>query len=182
VILARRKSGKTAFVQRIFNQLWTQNGPVIPFYFSFDESKIWYPDLAIKYYCAFASQYIAFLERDEELVRTPLSLEAIHDIQHKLIMMSEADVIERGSADIDFHGLQDGTLNLILRHRLEKEINGFQPDLKQAFNEKLAEKSHQLQGQLNQLSGYFAEYQLAIAFRIKFSRFHAEVSLRETSA
>jgi len=415
VILARRKSGKTAFVQRIFNQLWTENGPVIPFYFSFEETKIWYPELAIQYYCAFASQYIAFWERDEKLVRTPLSLEkikeyalanamtvfvddidflrqnqamgnytlmwntacsaphriadvyqqrflvildefqyiteyvyptpdfqtpcietlagsyhtlaeskiapmlvtgsytgwllkiigkyleagrlkhtrfspylteaeglqavyqyahflkepitnetafqinqlclsdpffiscviesdsqnkdlttsegvidtvnyeisdrqsemsktwneyllltlqkvndqhakslllylnkhadrdwtpqelktelqlplTIHDIQHKLIMMSEADVIQRGSSDIRFQGLTDGTLHLILRNRLEEEINGFQPDLKQAFNEKLAEKSHQLQGQLNHLSGYFAEYQLAIAFRIK---------------
>jgi hypothetical protein len=416
VILARRKSGKTAFVQRIFNQLWTQNGPVIPFYFSFEESKIWYPELAIQYYCAFASQYISFLEQNEELVRTNLSLEkikeyalakgmtllvddidfllqnqamgnytlmwetacsaphrfadvyqqrflvilddfqyinksvypdqhfqtayietlagsyhtlveskiapmlvigsyavwfmkimgkyiieaarlkhtrfspylsekeglqavyqyahflgepitnetafqinqlclsdpffiscviesdyqnkdltteegvidtvnyeisdrqsemsktwneyllftlqkvndqhakslllylnkhaerdwtaqelktelqlplTINEIQHKLIMMSEADVIQRGSSDIRFQGLTDGTLHLILRNRIEEEINGFQPDLKQAFNEKLADKSHQLQGQLNQLSGYFAEYQLAIAFRIK---------------
>jgi hypothetical protein len=40
VILARRKSGKTAIVQRIFNQLWSENGAVIPFYFSFEESQI----------------------------------------------------------------------------------------------------------------------------------------------
>ncbi len=79
VILARRKSGKTAIVQRLFNQVWSENGAVIPFYFSFDESKIWYPNLAIKYYCVFASQYISFLERDEELVRTPLSLEEIKE-------------------------------------------------------------------------------------------------------
>ena len=32
VILARRKSGKTAFVQRLFNQLWSANGDVIPFF------------------------------------------------------------------------------------------------------------------------------------------------------
>ncbi|MEM7534885.1 MAG: hypothetical protein AAF639_22095 [Chloroflexota bacterium] len=30
VILARRKSGKTSFVQRIFNQVWSQNGMVVP--------------------------------------------------------------------------------------------------------------------------------------------------------
>jgi hypothetical protein len=30
VILARRKSGKTAIVQRIFNQVWSENGLVIP--------------------------------------------------------------------------------------------------------------------------------------------------------
>jgi hypothetical protein len=78
-ILARRKSGKTAFVQRIFNQLWSENGAVIPFYFEFGENKIWYPDLAIEYYCSFASQYISFLERDEKLVMYPLSLEEIRE-------------------------------------------------------------------------------------------------------
>ncbi|MBF0119284.1 MAG: restriction endonuclease [Desulfobacterales bacterium] len=77
VILARRKSGKTAFVQRIFNRLWSENGAVIPFYFAFTEDKIWYPDLAIKYYRVFASQYISFLERDKKLVKEYLSLDEI---------------------------------------------------------------------------------------------------------
>jgi len=66
VILARRKSGKTAFVQRIRGKLWSENGAVIPFYFDIAENPIWYPDLAIDYYCAFASQYISFLERDRK--------------------------------------------------------------------------------------------------------------------
>jgi len=77
VILARRKSGKTALIQRIFNQVWSENGSVIPFYFSFEENKIWYPDLAIQYYCTFASQYISFLERNEKLVSKLLPLEQI---------------------------------------------------------------------------------------------------------
>jgi hypothetical protein len=76
VILARRKSGKTAFVQRIFNQLWSENGAVIPFYFEIAENKVWLPDLAISYYRAFASQYISFLERDE-ITAEPLSLPEI---------------------------------------------------------------------------------------------------------
>jgi hypothetical protein len=78
-ILARRKSGKTAFVQRLFNQLWTENGAIIPFYYEFGENNIWYPNLAIKYYCTFASQYISFLERDENLVGKLLSLEKIRE-------------------------------------------------------------------------------------------------------
>ncbi len=419
VILARRKSGKTAFVQRIFNQLWSENGRVIPFYFDFGENKIWYPDLAINYYRTFASHYISFLERDEQLVNNLLSLsqireyglansnqrfvddvdsfradkesglhdsmwntaysaphrfaaafdtrflvildefqnitqyvypdqhyqtapietlagsfhyhveskiapmlvtgsyvgwlinvidnyleagrlkrtrmspyltsddglEAVYkyaaflkepitnetavqinelclsdpffiscviqsefegkdltdfegvintvhyeisdrdsemsmtwneylystlssvndtyakqmllhltqqnneywtpqqlkkelsiplkesDIQQKLLLLSEADLIDRGVSDVQFRGLTDGTLNLILRNRLEEEIIGFAPDLKQEFHLKLAPESsaenNTLQGKLNQLSGYFAEYQLATAFRIK---------------
>jgi len=79
VILARRKSGKTSFVQRIFNQIWSENGEVIPFYIDIPERKIWYPNLAIRYYREFASQYISFLERDETLVRESLSLEEIRE-------------------------------------------------------------------------------------------------------
>jgi len=79
VILARRKSGKTAFVQRLFNQLWSHYGQVIPFYFSVPESKMWYPNFAISYYTAFASQYISFLERKVEWVRQPLSLDQIKE-------------------------------------------------------------------------------------------------------
>ena len=79
VILARRKSGKTAFVQRIFNQLWSANGAVIPFYFEIADNKIWYPDFAVKYYRSFASQYISFLERDSKLVQHPLTLEKIKE-------------------------------------------------------------------------------------------------------
>jgi len=79
VIIARRKSGKTSFVQRIFNQLWTENKEVIPFYFEFDENKMWYPELAIKYYRAFASQYISFITRNPELVIHHLSLKQIRE-------------------------------------------------------------------------------------------------------
>lgn len=31
-ILARRKSGKTVFIQRLFNELWSANGQVVPFF------------------------------------------------------------------------------------------------------------------------------------------------------
>ncbi|MCP4348207.1 MAG: hypothetical protein GY795_22120, partial [Desulfobacterales bacterium] len=79
VLPGRRKSGKTAIVQRIFNRLWSENRNIIPFYFSIREKKTWYPDFALEYYRAFASQYISFLERDELLVRNPLSLDKIRE-------------------------------------------------------------------------------------------------------
>ncbi len=78
-ILARRKSGKTVFIQRLFNELWSANGQVIPFYFEFAENKIWLPELAIKYYRAFVSQYISCIDRDAALVQTPLTLAEIRD-------------------------------------------------------------------------------------------------------
>ncbi|MDJ0842587.1 MAG: hypothetical protein QNK37_39170, partial [Acidobacteriota bacterium] len=79
VILARKKSGKTAFVQRLFNQLWSANGQVIPFYLEIVERKIWYPDLALRYFRVFASQFISFMERDLDLTRKVLTLDAVTD-------------------------------------------------------------------------------------------------------
>jgi hypothetical protein len=108
VILARRKSGKTAIVQRIFNQIWSKNGLVIPFYFSFDENKIWYPDLAIKYYCAFASQYISFLERDEKLVGKWLSLKKIrqYGVENSIDnFVEEVDFLQNNREVGGSHGL-----------------------------------------------------------------------------
>jgi hypothetical protein len=95
VIIARRKSGKTSFVQRIFNQLWSENGEVIPFYFDFGENKMWYPNLAIKYYRAFASQYISFITRNSKLIKHPLSLEQIREFGVKESITALVD-------DIDF--------------------------------------------------------------------------------
>jgi len=79
VILARRKSGKTVFMQRLFNQIWSENGLTIPFYINIQEVKIWFQDLAIKYYQTFASHCISFLERDERLVMNILSLKKIRE-------------------------------------------------------------------------------------------------------
>jgi len=92
VILARRKSGKTAFIQRIFNRLWSENGKVIPFYFAFQENKIWSPDLAIEYFRVFASHYISFFKRDEDLLRTPLQL---HEIQQSGLPEKFANLLSR---------------------------------------------------------------------------------------
>ena len=52
---------------------------MIPFYLDIPEINVWYPMFALEYYRAFASQYISFLERDEKLVGTPLSLEKIRE-------------------------------------------------------------------------------------------------------
>ncbi len=76
-MLARKKSGKTAIIQRMFNQLWNANGDIIPFFYEVKASNVWLPDLADDYFRRFASQYISFLERDPKLVQATWSLEAI---------------------------------------------------------------------------------------------------------
>ena len=82
--------------------------------------------------------------------------------------MVDSDLIDRGQSDIDYRGLRDGTLYLILRHRFEKEITTFAPDLRIGFRQEvdaLRRDKQRLQGMLNNLSGKMAEYQLAVKFR-----------------
>jgi len=78
-ILGRRKSGKTAFVQRLFNQIWSANGAIIPFYLTVTDAPIWLTNLAVEYYETFASHYISFIERDPNLVVKPLKLTQIKE-------------------------------------------------------------------------------------------------------
>jgi len=62
-LLGRRKSGKTAIMQRLFNILWNQNGKVVPIYIEIPDEDLWLHDFVSKYYLIFASQYISFLSR-----------------------------------------------------------------------------------------------------------------------
>ncbi|CAN2047548.1 ATPase domain protein, prokaryote domain protein [Candidatus Magnetomoraceae bacterium gMMP-13] len=82
-IFSRRKSGKTALVQRIFNLLWNENGKVIPIFFTIPDLSVWLPNFAIDYYRIFASNYISFLERDEEFIENTLKIEEIEEYGKK---------------------------------------------------------------------------------------------------
>jgi hypothetical protein len=109
-------------------------------------------------------------------LKNKLQLELpLDEIKKRLVLLAESDVSERGSSDIRFRGLQDGTLNFILRNGFEEEIKEFVPDLRVDFQKQidsLTTDRSQLQGKLNQLTGKFAEYQLLTEFRSK-KRFSA---------
>jgi len=105
-LLGRRKSGKTAFVQRLFNQIWSANGQVIPFYFTVPESPIWYPNFAQLYFRTFASHYISFLERDPMLIRRLLTMGEIREYgETKSIkeLVTDVDAIQ-GDMALRLHG------------------------------------------------------------------------------
>jgi len=62
-ILSRRKTGKTALMQRLYNMVFEKNHGVVPFYFEIKEEKLWYGELSEKYFLAYIYQYIAFKTR-----------------------------------------------------------------------------------------------------------------------
>jgi hypothetical protein len=65
-ILARRKMGKTALMERLFNITFATNHGVIPFYFEIKENDIWVGDFCVDFCLTFIYQYIAFKSRKPE--------------------------------------------------------------------------------------------------------------------
>ena len=77
-ILARRKKGKTALLQRFYNILYAKNDPqLVPFYFRIQERDLQAQTFALKFYCSFLGQYLAFQKRDVKLADQFLDLETL---------------------------------------------------------------------------------------------------------
>ena len=65
-MLARRKMGKTAIMERLFNITFFKNDGVIPFYYEIKEVKMWVGDFCVDFSLTFIYQYIAFKSRKPE--------------------------------------------------------------------------------------------------------------------
>ncbi len=68
-ILSRRKTGKTALLQRLYNLTFQKNDTVVPFYFEIRESDQWLLDFSREFLFTFIYQYIAFRTRKPEYFR-----------------------------------------------------------------------------------------------------------------
>ncbi len=62
-LLARRKMGKTALMERLFNITFYKNDNVIPFYYEIKETDVWVVDFCQDFFLTFIYQYIAFKSR-----------------------------------------------------------------------------------------------------------------------
>ncbi|MCP4151372.1 MAG: hypothetical protein GY757_26750, partial [bacterium] len=65
-MLARRKMGKTAIMERLFNITFAKNDGVIPFYYEVKENDVWVVDFCKDFFLTFIYQYIAFKSRNPE--------------------------------------------------------------------------------------------------------------------
>ncbi|MCP4156157.1 MAG: hypothetical protein GY757_51025 [bacterium] len=72
-LLARRKMGKTALMERLFNITFAKNDRVIPFYYEVKEMSMWQGDFCLDFFFTFIYQYIAFKSRKPEYLH-PVSM------------------------------------------------------------------------------------------------------------
>jgi len=125
----------------------------------------------------YGKRLLLHLNRHNERYWTPRQLKQELDldedektIHRKLVAMVKGDLIEWGSADIQFRGLQDGTLNLVLRHRFEMEMAQDQTltDLRGGFQAQIAalkRENNVLRGKLSNAVGLMGEYLFANTLR-----------------
>jgi hypothetical protein len=62
-VMARRKMGKTAIMERLFNITFFKNDGVIPFYYEIKENDVWVVDFCKDFFLTFIYHYIAFKSR-----------------------------------------------------------------------------------------------------------------------
>jgi hypothetical protein len=106
-LLGRRKCGKSAVMQRLFNILWNQHDKVIPLYLELQDRDLWELDFSEEYYRTFLSQYLSFK------TRTVLGINNQPWKFHELIEMAKEIGNDKVIRHIDF-----------FREELEKERVG----------------------------------------------------------
>ncbi|MBT3388201.1 MAG: hypothetical protein HN417_09735, partial [Desulfobacula sp.] len=85
-LVGRRKSGKTAIMQRLFNILWSRNSNIIPFYFEVLDYKQVLIDFSDQYIRTFLSQYLSFLTRKPlDIYNEAWSWEELEDINKEVL-------------------------------------------------------------------------------------------------
>ncbi|MGE0083557.1 MAG: hypothetical protein AB7S75_03980 [Desulfococcaceae bacterium] len=67
-LLSRRKTGKTALLQRLYNRIFAADDGVIPFYYEIREKEQWAVDFCQEFFLNFVFQYIAFKSRKPEYI------------------------------------------------------------------------------------------------------------------
>ncbi len=70
-LLSRRKTGKTAIMQRLYNLTFEKNSAVIPFYYEIKEDTQWARDFCADFFLTFLYQYIAFKTRKPHYIEPP---------------------------------------------------------------------------------------------------------------
>ncbi len=63
-MVSRRKTGKTAILQRLFNIVFHQNDKVVPFYYEVGETSQWAVDFCRDFFMTFICHYTAFRSRN----------------------------------------------------------------------------------------------------------------------
>jgi len=97
-ILSRRKTGKSALLQRLYNIIFHKNDGLIPFYYEIKEYELWIVEFATDFFLSFLSQYLGFQTRNIEYINVPI---ANFDSARRIIQKHDMSYLSRFINDIE---------------------------------------------------------------------------------
>jgi len=161
-IVSRRKKGKTAFLQRLFNILWSagveteQNTlSVIPFYYSIKDRDISLDIFAKDFFMTFANQYLSFKMKNVELLRDPITYETFEDEVQDKTLLKRYKTLKYHEQMKEWEGMwtiaseTPATIGLIRNEKIVQIIDEFQN-----INEHILDKEREV---IKNLSGTYMQ-------------------------
>src|SRR6056297_2587635 len=161
-IISRRKKGKTAFLQRLFNIFWSTclekyNNEIItiPFYFSVKDTPVSLEEFSLNYFTKFCKCYQSFKSRDKTLLARVISFDGIKDyIEDKELLrihhtMASYKAEKRWEAMWELACETPASIATINQEKIIQIIDEFQN-----INEFIYDKNEK---RLNQMSGIYMQ-------------------------
>src|SRR6056297_1632588 len=157
-IISRRKKGKTAFLQRLFNILWSAGKElnediisVIPFYYSIRDKQVSLGYLALDFFTEFVKCYCSYKQRDKKLLYSNIKFkqleEIINDQPVKAIYATMASYVEEDDWEVmwDIASRAPSTIGRNTGEKIVQIIDEFQYINEYIYN-KDGEKLDRLSG------------------------------------
>ncbi len=108
-LMSRRKTGKTALLQRLYNTVFAADDGVVPFYYEVKEENWWAIDFCQDFFVRFILQYIAFKSRNPSYLNLKMiPYRHLCDIAQKEHQPHLVDWIQNTEALV-----REGSLNLL---------------------------------------------------------------------
>src|SRR6056297_3652516 len=161
-IISRRKKGKTAFLQRLFNIFWSTclekyNNEIItiPFYFSVKDTPVSLEEFSLNYFTKSCKCYQSFKSRDKTLLARVISFDGIKDyIEDKELLrihhtMASYKTEKRWEAMWELACETPASIATINHEKIIQIIDEFQN-----INEFIYDKNEK---RLNQMSGIYMQ-------------------------
>ncbi|MDJ0840845.1 MAG: hypothetical protein QNK37_30315 [Acidobacteriota bacterium] len=124
-ILARKRRGKTAFLQRFYNVLYTRGDEkIIPFYFRIPEQKTDFRAFTLQFYKTLITQYLSFKKRLTDPLDAGISLEVLEEMcAEDPVLAENVKQMRRLSAEsIDLAWVKTRELGATISHKKDERI------------------------------------------------------------
>jgi len=139
-VLSRRKTGKTALMQHLYNLVTEKETGVIPLYYELREGKQWVVNFCQDFYLTYIYQYIAFKTRKPEYARLSQSarksfskaLSGAREVGEYLLddIRTVESLMREGRADLLWNAVREMPRTLATDDRGESVLHQFPVPIK----------------------------------------------------